>query len=84
MLISEAFELYREREVIAAGLSSNTDESYIYAGHHAVDFFDDVDVKTIQISDITKFYEHLMSWLSSHFKRPINVVATNKSCYVTK
>lgn len=62
MLISEAFELYREREVIAAGLSSNTDESYIYAGHHAVDFFDDVDVKTIQISDITKFYEHLMSW----------------------
>jgi len=62
MLIAEAFDLYREREVIAAGLSSDTDESYIYTARHAINFFGNVDVRMLQISDITKLYEHLMSW----------------------
>lgn len=62
MLISEAFNLYREREVMAAGLSTNTDETYAYAGQHAINFLGDIEVSDIQISDITKFYEHLMGW----------------------
>lgn len=64
MKLLDAFELYRDREVKAAGLSSKTDEGYYYTGKHAVGFFGDVDVRDIQIDDIVKFYEHMMGWQS--------------------
>lgn len=62
MLISEAFESYRKMEVIAAGLSSKTKESYVYAEKLAVGYFEDVDFDSIKAEDVTEFYEHLLGW----------------------
>lgn len=62
MLISEAFEEYRRMEVIAAGLSSKTNESYIYAEKLAIGYFGDVEFAGIKLEDIVAFYEHLLEW----------------------
>lgn len=62
MLVSEAFTLYRRAEVLAGGLSSKTDESYLYSGKLAVSFFGNVDVTTITAEDIRDYYEHLLGW----------------------
>lgn len=64
MLISEAFEEYRRMEVIAAGLSSKTRESYIYAEKLVVGYFGDVEFAAIKPEDAVSFYEHLMGWQS--------------------
>lgn len=62
MLISEAFEEYRRMEVVAAGLSSKTRESYIYAEKLVVGYFGDVDFSSIKAEDVVAFYEHLLGW----------------------
>lgn len=62
MLISEAFDLYRQREIIAAGLSTDTDESYFYTSKHVIGFFGDVEVTDLTLNEIVRFYEHLLSW----------------------
>lgn len=62
MLVSEAFNLYRRAEVMAAGLSSKTDESYVYAGKLAKNFLGDVDVTTVTAEDVRSYYEHLLGW----------------------
>lgn len=64
MLISEAFEEYRKMEVIAAGLSSKTRESYIYAEKLAVSYFGNVRFDSIKPEDVVSFYEHLLGWQS--------------------
>lgn len=62
MLISEAFQTYRKREVIAAGLSSKTLESYIYAEKLVVAYFGDTEFSSIKVEDVISFYEHLLGW----------------------
>lgn len=62
MLISEAFELYRKSEIVAAGLSSKTEESYIYAAKLAIGYFGDNEIEDIEAEDARKFYEHLLGW----------------------
>lgn len=62
MLISEAFDLYRRAEIIAAHLSSKTEESYIYAAKLAVGYFGSVQIETVQANDVRDYYEHLLSW----------------------
>lgn len=62
MLVSEAFLSYRKMEVIAAGLSSKTDESYIYAAKLAVQFFGDVEFDNLTPEDAIRYYEHLLGW----------------------
>lgn len=59
MLISEAFENYREIEVISRGLSPKTLESYIYAEKLVVEYFSDTDIKNITTVDVSKFYQYL-------------------------
>ena len=59
MLISEAFENYREIEVISRGLSPKTLESYIYAEKLVIEYFTDTDVKNITTIDVAKFYQYL-------------------------
>ena len=59
MLISEAFENYREIEVISRGLSTKTLESYIYAEKLVVEYFSDTDIKNITTVDVSKFYQYL-------------------------
>lgn len=62
MRISEAFALYREAEIVAAGLSAKTYESYIYAEKHAVDYFGDKNMCTLNPMDVREFYKHLLTW----------------------
>lgn len=62
MLISEVFEIYRKREVIAAGLSSKTLESYVYAEKLVVAYFGNVEFSSIKAEDVIAFYEHLLGW----------------------
>lgn len=62
MLVAEAFETYRRREVIGAGLSSKTMESYIYAEKVAVGFFGNIDFNLIGLEDVIAFYEYLLNW----------------------
>lgn len=62
MIISEAFNLYREAEIVAAGLSKKTFESYIYAEKHAVDFFGDRQVGCLTPMEVREFYKHLLTW----------------------
>lgn len=62
MLLSEAFATYRRAEVMAGGLSSKTDESYLYAGKLAVSYFGDVDVTKVSAEDVRSYYEHLLGW----------------------
>lgn len=64
MRISESFEAYRKAEIVAAGLSSKTQESYVYAAKLAISFFGDVDFSTIRPEDVISFYEHLLGWQS--------------------
>ena len=59
MLISEAFENYKEVEIIARGLSPKTLESYIYTEKLVIEYFTNTDVKNITTIDIAKFYQHL-------------------------
>ena len=59
MLISEAFENYREIEVISRGLSPKTLESYIYAEKLVVEYFSDTDIINITTVDVSKFYQYL-------------------------
>ena len=59
MLISEAFENYKEVEIIARGLSPKTLESYIYAEKLVIEHFTDTDVKNITTIDVAKFYQYL-------------------------
>lgn len=61
MLISEAFENYREVEIIARGLSPKTLESYIYAEKLVTEYFSDTDIKNIATLDVAKFYQYLCS-----------------------
>ena len=61
MLISEAFENYKEVEIIARGLSPKTLESYIYAEKLVIEYFTDTDVKNITTIDVAKFYQYLCS-----------------------
>lgn len=65
MLISEAFENYREVEIIARGLSPKTLESYIYAEKLVIEYFADTEVKNITPLDVSRFYQYLCS-----FQRP--------------
>lgn len=62
MLISEAFDLYRRSEIVAANLSSKTEESYFYAAKLAIGYFGGVQIESIQANDVRDFYEHLLSW----------------------
>lgn len=62
MLISEAFDEHRKMEIIAAGLSSKTRESYIYAEKLAVSYFGNIEFSSIRAEDVVDFYEHLLSW----------------------
>ena len=62
MLISEAFNLYREAEIVAAGLSKKTFESYIYAEKHAVKYFGDSKINLLTPLDVREFYKHLLTW----------------------
>lgn len=59
MLISEAFENYKEVEIIARGLSPKTLESYIYAEKLVIEYFTDTDIKNITTIDVAKFYQYL-------------------------
>ena len=59
MLISEAFENYKEVEIIARGLSPKILESYIYTEKLVIEYFTNTDVKNITTIDIAKFYQHL-------------------------
>lgn len=62
MLISEAFNLYRRAEIMAAGLSSKTDESYVYAAKLVISFFGDIDMSQVSAEDVRSYYEHLLGW----------------------
>lgn len=62
MKISEAFAYYRRLEITARGLSTKTDESYLYASKLAIAYFGDIDFSLIGLEDIIKFYEHLLGW----------------------
>lgn len=62
MQISEAFALYREAEIVAAGLSAKTYESYIYAEKHAVDYFGNTPINKLTPMDVREFYKHLLTW----------------------
>lgn len=64
MLISEAFEAYRKMEIVAAGLSSKTKESYIYAEKLVKGYYGNIEFASIGIDDIVPFYEHLLGWQS--------------------
>lgn len=64
MLISEAFEAHRRMEIIAAGLSSKTQESYFYAAKLVIGYFGDIEFNEIRLEDIISFYEHLLGWQS--------------------
>lgn len=60
--LTEAFELYQQNEIVMAGMSSKTLESYANASKLATRFFGDVDITSLEIGDIVKFAEHLRSW----------------------
>ncbi len=62
MLISEAFENYRKMEIVAAGLSSKTKESYVYAEKLTIGYFGNIEFGDIEAEDIVGFYEHLLGW----------------------
>lgn len=62
MKISEAFELYEKTEVIGAGLSPKTLESYRYAAKLATAFFGNIEVEDITVEWVSEYYAHLLSW----------------------
>lgn len=62
MNISEAFEYYRKAEIIARGLSSKTDESYVYSSKLAVSFFGNISIEDVNVEDVRDYYEHLLGW----------------------
>ena len=62
MLISEAFKEYEESEIIAAGLSKKTLESYVYAEKLAEKYFGDIEINIINAQDVREFYAHLLGW----------------------
>lgn len=62
--VKNAFNTYRESEIVAAGLSKKTFESYFYSEKLAVDFFGNVKIETITASDVRDYYAHLLTWQS--------------------
>lgn len=62
MQISEAFALYREAEIVAAGLSAKTYESYIYAEKHAVKFFGNSPINRVTPMQVRDYYKYLLTW----------------------
>ena len=62
MLISEAFDLYKQSEVVAAGLSPKTAESYTYASKLASSYFGNIEVGSLRLEDIWHYYDHLLGW----------------------
>lgn len=62
MKISEAFEEYIASEVVMAGLSPHTEESYTCTAKHVVRFLGNKNVRTIDMRDVIGFFEYLTSW----------------------
>ena len=60
--LSDIFNLYEDVEIVIAGKSSKTLESYVNAAKLAIKFFGDIDITSLEIGDIVKFAEHLRSW----------------------
>lgn len=60
--LSDIFDLYEDVEIVIAGKSSKTLESYVNASKLAIKFFGDIDITLLEIGDIVKFAEHLRTW----------------------
>lgn len=60
--ISEAFRDYREYEILMGGLSNKTDEAYGNCQKLMTNYFGDVQIESLELSDIRNFFEHLREW----------------------
>lgn len=61
MKIADAFKVYEEEEIIAAGLSPKTFETYENCAKLAAKFFNK-NTSKITAVDVRGFYQHLLSW----------------------
>lgn len=62
MHLSQSFKNYINIEIISAGLSTKTKESYMNAEKLAESYFGDCEVSDITAEDVRKYYEHLLEW----------------------
>lgn len=60
--ISEAFDYYREAEIIAGGLSPKTYDNYVMSEKWAIDFFGDIMIDKITSENVRAFYLYLSGW----------------------
>ena len=74
MLISEAFRMYAEDEVLAIGGSENTVNNYYYTCKLLVDFLGDINIQKVGLMDFRKFSLFLQK---SHKN---NTVRNDMSC----
>ena len=62
VVISEAFNNYRQFVILMGGLSKKTDESYYNTSKLVASFFGDINVEELTLYDIRDFYQHLLGW----------------------
>ncbi len=69
MKLSEAFAKYQQNEVIAMNYSINTYRAYENTRKSAIKFFDDINVKRINIDMIHEYYLYLIENISKNTAR---------------